>query len=218
MELAIHESSVQNYALHDPDVRLMLQVRDGNASAFNELVSRYQNRLVSVLEQLVQRREQAEDLAQEVFLRVYRARATYKPDAKFCTWLFTIANNVAKNAKRTLARRREVSATSQPNDDRAIQLDQMAQAASTFMPARRADKAERAEMVRHAIQLLDERQRMALMLSKFEGLSYLEIATAMEMSVEATKSLLFRAREKLRQKLEPYMSEGVHPTTVTPES
>jgi RNA polymerase sigma-70 factor (ECF subfamily) len=84
--LAEGESTVQNYALHDPDVRLMLQVREGNAGAFNELVSRYQNRLVTVLEQLVQRREQAEDLAQEVFLRVFRARATYKPDAKFCTW------------------------------------------------------------------------------------------------------------------------------------
>jgi RNA polymerase sigma-70 factor (ECF subfamily) len=215
--LAVGESSVHNYALHDPDVRLMLQVREGSASAFNELVSRYQNRLVGLLEQLVQRREQAEDLAQEVFLRVYRARATYKPDAKFCTWLYTIAHNVAKNAKRTLARRREVSAASQPNDERALQLDQLVQAASSFMPARRADKAERAEMVRYAIQLLDERQRMALMLSKFEGMSYLEIATAMGLSVEATKSLLFRAREKLRQKLEPYITEGVHPTTVTPE-
>jgi RNA polymerase sigma-70 factor (ECF subfamily) len=124
---------------------------------------------------------------------------------------------VAKNANRTLARRREVSASSQPNDDRAIQLDQLAQAASTFMPARNIDKAERAEMVREAIQMLDERQRMALMLSKFEGLSYVEIAAAMDLSVEATKSLLFRAREKLRQKLEPYMSEGVHPTAAMPE-
>jgi RNA polymerase sigma-70 factor (ECF subfamily) len=72
-------------------------------------------------------------------------------------------------------------------------------------------------MVRQAIQMLDERQRMALMLSKFEGLSYAEIAEAMELSVEATKSLLFRAREKLRQKLEPYMTDGVQPTAVTPE-
>jgi RNA polymerase sigma-70 factor (ECF subfamily) len=215
--LAVSESSVQNYALHDPDVRLMLQVRDGDASAFEELVYRYQSRLVAVLEQLVQRREQAEDLAQEVFLRVYRARATYKPDAKFCTWLFTIANNVAKNAKRTLARRREVSATSQPGDDKSIRLDQVPQAASAFMPAQRAEKMERSEMVRQAIQMLDERQRMALMLSKFEGLSYAEIAEAMELSVEATKSLLFRAREKLRQKLEPYMTDGVQPTAVTPE-
>lgn len=215
--MSLNESSVQNYALHDPDVRLMLQVRDGSGSAFEELVFRYQNRLVVVLEQLVQRREQAEDLAQEVFLRVYRARATYKPDAKFCTWLFTIANNVAKNAKRTMARRHEVSASSRPADDGAVRLDQMAQAASSFMPARKAEKVERSEMVRQAIQMLDERQRMALMLSKFEGLSYAEIAEAMGLSIEATKSLLFRAREKLRQKLEPYMTEGVHPAATARE-
>ncbi|MGE0758083.1 MAG: sigma-70 family RNA polymerase sigma factor [Pirellulaceae bacterium] len=216
--MSLNESSVQNYALHDPDVRLMLQVREGSGSAFEELVFRYQNRLVTVLEQLVQRREQAEDLAQEVFLRVYRARGSYKPDAKFCTWLFTIANNVAKNAKRSMARRREVSASTQSDSDRAVRLDQMAQAASTFMPARQAEKLERSAMVREAIQLLDERQRMALMLSKFEGLSYVEIAAAMGLSVEATKSLLFRAREKLRERLEPYMKDGVHPTATAGRS
>lgn len=195
----------------------MLQVRDGNAAAFEELVLRYQNRLVTVLEQLVRRREHAEDLAQEVFLRVYRARATYKPDAKFCTWLFTIANNVAKNAKRTLSRRREVTISSRPDDERPAKLEQMAQAASSFMPARQIDKIERAEMVREAIQSLDERQRLALMLCKFEGLSYAEIAEAMELSIEATKSLLFRAREKLREKLQPYMTDGMRPTTAAPE-
>jgi RNA polymerase sigma-70 factor (ECF subfamily) len=214
--LAVSDSA-QNYALHDPDVRLMLQVRDGNAAAFEELVVRYQSRLVTVLEQLVPRREYAEDLAQEVFLRIYRARATYKPDAKFCTWLFTIANNVAKNAKRTFARRREVSVSSRPNEERPATLEQMAQAASGMMPTRQLDKVERAEMVRAAIQSLDERQRLALMLCKFEGLSYVEIATAMELSVEATKSLLFRAREKLREKLQPYMSDGMRPTSAIPE-
>lgn len=215
--MADKNSPIHDYALHDPDVRLMLQVRNGDAAAFEELVLRYQNRLVSVLEQLVRKRELAEDLAQEVFLRVYRARGTYKPDAKFCTWLFTIANNVAKNANRSLSRRREVSVTSRPGDERPGKLEQMAQAASGFMPARRMDKVERAEVVHQAIQSLDERQRLALMLSKFEGLSYLDIAATMNLSVEATKSLLFRAREKLRERLEPYMTEGIRPTMVTPE-
>jgi RNA polymerase sigma-70 factor (ECF subfamily) len=85
------------------------------------------------------------------------------------------------------------------------------------MPARQMDRIERAEVVRQAIQSLDERQRLALMLSKFEGLSYLDIAATMELSVEATKSLLFRAREKLRERLEPYMAEGTRPTVATPE-
>ena len=216
--MVVSESSSSNYALHDPDVRLMLQVRDDDAAAFEELVLRYQSRLVTVLEQLVRGREQAEDLAQEVFLRVYRARKSYEPQAKFCTWLFTIANNVAKNSKRTLARRREVNLASNPNEDQPQRLENMAQAASGFMPARQLDKAERAAMVRQAVGSLDERQRMALMLSKFEGMSYEEISTSMEISVKAVKSLLFRARENVRLRLEPYIQEGLRPTTRSSES
>jgi RNA polymerase sigma-70 factor (ECF subfamily) len=210
--VAVSESSVHNYELFDPDVRLMLQVRDDNAVAFEELVLRYQNRLLSIMQHLVPAGEQAEDLVQEVFLRVYRARKTYTPDAKFSTWLFTIANNVASNANRSLARRREVSVSSPASDSgRGASLEQMALAASGTMPARRLDKAERAEIVRHAVAALNERQRVALLLSKFEGLSYAEIAQTMGLSIQATKSLLSRARENLRAILEPYMQDGVRP-------
>ena len=87
----------------------MLQVREGSGTAFEELVARYQSRLVTVLEHLVGNRDHAEDLAQEVFMRVYRARETYEPGAKFSTWLFTIANNVASSALRSKSRRREVT-------------------------------------------------------------------------------------------------------------
>ena len=103
--MAVSESTAQRYALRDPDVRLMLEVRDDNAAAFEELMLRYQGRLVTILTHLVGNRDQAEDLAQEVFLRVYRARKRYVPGAKFSTWLFTIANNVASNARRSRARR-----------------------------------------------------------------------------------------------------------------
>ncbi len=96
--LAASDNSPDGYELRDPDVRLMLEVRDDNAAAFEELMLRYQNRLVTVLDHLVGGRDQAEDLAQEVFLRVYRSRKRYTPGAKFSTWLFTIANNVAANA------------------------------------------------------------------------------------------------------------------------
>jgi RNA polymerase sigma-70 factor, ECF subfamily len=204
--------------LHDPDVRLMLQVRDDNAGAFEELVLRYQARLVTVLEHLMHSRELGEDLAQEVFLRVYRARKSYQPEAKFCTWLFTIANNVAKNAKRTNARRREVSVSAKAHEENPLKLENMALAASGLMPARQLDKSERADMVRLAVSSLDERQRLALMLSKFEGMSYEEIATAMEISVKAVKSLLFRARENVRERLEPYINHGLRPTTSSSES
>ena len=111
--MVVSDSSARRYAL-DPDVRLMLEVREGNAAAFEELVSRYQGRLLTVLRHLVGSREQAEDLTQEVFLRVYRARQSYEPGAKFSTWLFTIANHVAANALRSRSRCHEV--TIQPRD------------------------------------------------------------------------------------------------------
>src|SRR5690349_24555098 len=97
----------------------MLRVRDDDAEAFEELVLRYQNRLVSLLAHLTGRRDMAEDLAQDVFLRVYRARQRYIPGSKFSTWLFTIAHNVASNAQRTLARRHEVNLAPRPGSDSA---------------------------------------------------------------------------------------------------
>ena len=103
--MAISDSTAARYTLHDPDVRLMLEVRDDNAAAFEELMLRYQDRLVTVLDHLVGQRDLAEDLAQDVFLRIYRSRKSYVPGAKFTTWLFTIANNVASNARRSQSRR-----------------------------------------------------------------------------------------------------------------
>jgi RNA polymerase sigma-70 factor (ECF subfamily) len=213
MAVVVSESSARRYAL-DPDVRLMLEVRDGNAAAFEELVLRYQGRLVTVLEHLVGDRDQADDLAQEVFLRVYRARASYVPGAKFATWLFTIANHVASNALRNQSRRREV--TLQPRDSGpmgARPLDIMAQASSSQMPARQLDKAEMREIVRLALDALNERQRLAVLLSKFEGMSYADIAMVMELSPQAIKSLLSRARGNLREVLEPYFEDGQRPAT-----
>ena len=190
----------------------MLQVRDDSAAAFEELVSRYQGRLAMVLEHLVGSRDQAEDLTQEVFLRVYRARKNYEAGAKFATWLFTIANNVASNALRSRSRRREV--TLQPRDSGPMggrSLDTMLQASSGQMPARQLDKAEMRDIVRMALETLNERQRMAVLLNKFEGMSYADIAQTMELTPQAVKSLLSRARGKLREILEPYCQQGELP-------
>jgi RNA polymerase sigma-70 factor, ECF subfamily len=210
--VAVSESSAQRYELQDPDVRLMLQVRDDNAAAFDELMLRYQNRLVTVLEHLTGRRDQAEDLAQEVFLRVYRARKRYLAGAKFSTWLYTIANHVAANARRSSFRRPEVNLTMRPNDSSgASALDKMALAASGAMPTRQLDKAELRDVVRAALGELSERQRMAVLLSKFEDMSYADIAATMEMSPQAVKSLLSRARVNLKQILEPYLQNGTRP-------
>jgi RNA polymerase sigma-70 factor (ECF subfamily) len=178
---------------------------------------RYQVRLVTVLEHLVGRRGQAEDLAQEVFLRVYRSRDRYSPQAKFSTWLFTIANNVALNARRSKSRRREVNV--EPADSGGLggaPLDQMALAASGQMPARQLDKAEMRDVVRLAVGTLNERQRLAVLLSKFEEMSYADIAETMDMSPQAIKSLLSRARENLRVVLEPYLQRGERPTASDP--
>jgi RNA polymerase sigma-70 factor, ECF subfamily len=207
--LSVSESSAKNFALHDPDVRLMLEVRDDSAAAFEELMLRYQNRLITVLEHLVGHRELAEDLAQDVFLRVYRARKRYVAGAKFSTWLFTIANNVASNALRDQSRRREINlATNESQSTGAYGLDQLALAASGLMPARQADKAEMRDVIRQAVGALNDRQRMAVLLCKFESMSYDEIAQTMEMTPKAVKSLLARARGNLREILEPYLQNG----------
>lgn len=210
--LAVSESSVQRYTLSDPDVRLMLEVRDDSAAAFEELVLRYQGRLVGLLTHQVGDRDLAEDLAQEVFLRVYRARKRYVPGAKFATWLFTIANNAASNALRTRSRRHEVKLHARDSGPMgAHPIDAVAQAGSSQMPARVLAKAEMRQMVRAALEALNERQRMAVLLNKFEGLCYADIAEVMEMSPQAVKSLLCRARGTLREVLEPYFEDGDHP-------
>lgn len=193
----------------------MLAVRDDDAAAFEELMLRYQSRLVTVLEHLVGDRDTAEDVAQEVFLRVYRSRKKYVPGSKFSTWLFTIANNAASNARRSRARRKERNLAPATDDTGAwggASLDQMAQARSGSMPTRRLDKVEMQAAVRAAMETLNERQRLAVLLCKFENMSYLEIAETMGMSPQAIKSLLSRARENLRLALEPYFEHGLAPT------
>lgn len=199
-----------NTFLDDPDVRLMLRVRDGDAGAFEEIVQRYQARLLTVMEHLVDRRHLAEDLVQDVFIRVFRARERYTPTARFSTWIFTIANNVALNSKRDRARRREVqleSASSGPSPVNAF--ENMALAASGMMPNRQLDKQELRGVVRAALETLNERQRIAVLLNKFEHMSYAEIAQSMGMTEKAVKSLLSRARTALRDVLSPYLSRGV---------
>ena len=202
----------KKYELLDPDVRLMLQVKAGDAAAFEALVEKYQVRLVGVLRNMVSDREQAEDLAQEVFLRVYRARERYVPLARFSTWLFTITHNVASSALLKRSRRKEVNLTNSPSGSMPTRpLDTMAKEKSSLMPTRQVDRDELSSIMRQAIDQLGDRQRMALLLSRFEGMSYQEIADTMELSPQAVKSLLSRARLKLKGIVEPYVDSGVLP-------
>lgn len=188
----------------------MLDVKADNAGAYEELVRRYQDRVIRVMVHLTGNGDLAEDLAQEVFMRVYRSRKTYIPGAKFSTWFFTIANNVANNALRSRSRRKEINLNPTPNEEYGVQtLETMAQDASAHLPARQLDNQEVADVVREAMNsALNERQRMALLLSKFEHMSYQEIAESMELTVQAVKSLLSRARTNLKSALEPYLQSG----------
>ncbi|TWT46552.1 ECF RNA polymerase sigma factor SigE [Botrimarina hoheduenensis] len=202
------------YTASDPDVRLMLRVGEDDPAAFEELVRRHQDRLIAVLTYQVGRRELAEELAQEVFLRVYRARKRYAPGAKFSTWLYHIATNIALNARRRMARKKEVRMPIiSPDETGAHALDPVA--ASGAMPTRVADRQELRSAVQAAIATLGERQRMAVMLAKFEHLGYAEIGEVLGMTAQGVKSLLARARENLRDALEPYLDHGIAPTDQT---
>ena len=197
------------YELTDPDVRLMLRVRDGDEVAFRELVEKYQARLVGILTHLVSDRETAQDLAQDVFLRVYRARERYVPTAKFSTWLFTITHNVAINSLRKSSRRKEINLVSSPSGSMPVRpLEIMAKEKSGLMPARQLLNSEMETVMMAAIEQLGERQRIATMLSKFEGMSYLEIGETMGLTTQAVKSLLSRARNNLKDILKPYLESG----------
>ena len=192
-------------ALRDPDIRLMLAVRGGDQSAFAELVERYQHRLVGVMNHLVGHPQEAEDLAQEVFLRVFRTRHKYSPKAKFSTWLFTIANNLALNALRDRHRRHAVPL--EPNESGPLGARPEEQLARDHgaTPSFGLRQAELADRIRAALDTLNERQKMAVVLNKFEDMNYADIAEVMGLSTKAVKSLLSRARGRLREALRPYI-------------
>src|SRR5438105_9660404 len=157
----------------------MLGVRDDEPGAFEELVARYQSRLVGIMHHLVGNLEEAEDLAQEVFLRMYRARKKYRARSKFSTWLFTIANNLALNSLRTRQRKPAVplnlrdSGPLGPRPAESLVRDRANQ------PVQNLQQRELASIIQQALEGLNERQRMAVVLNKFEDMNYAEIAEVM---------------------------------------
>lgn len=191
--------------LRDPDVQLMLRVKEGDEAAFAKLVARYQDRLINIFHNMIGDEELAHDLTQDVFLRIYRARNGYEPTAKFSTWMYRIANNLASNSRRTKGRRKEVQLKTNESGPLGTRpAEKLLAEKSALMPTRQLDKSELRRIVREAMESLNERQRMALLLHRFEDLSYADIGDSMEMSPQAVKSLLSRARENLRIKLEGF--------------
>ena len=201
---AIGETSGQ-LALRDPDVRLMLRVRDDDAGAFQELVELYQQRLVSVMHHLVGNAQEAEDLAQEVFLRVYRSRKKYRARSKFSTWLYTIANNLGLNALRSRQRRPAVQLNVNDSGPLGPRPAEQLVRDKANHPSQRMQQQELAVIIRQALDGLNERQRMAVVLNKFEDMNYAEIADVMGLTTKAVKSLLNRARGNLRVALTEYI-------------
>lgn len=202
----------------DPDVALMLRVKEDDAVAFEYLVDRFQRKIIRFMNGWTRNAEYAEDLAQEVFLRIYKSRKTYVPSAKFSTWLYRIAHNVAANHVRDLSIRKEYQLSKAENGSTSgLLLENIAVSASGYQPTRNMDHQERSRVILLALEALGERQKTAILLSKFEGMSYQEIGDTMGLTVQAVKSLLMRARVNLKNLLEPYLHEGLVPGS-EPES
>lgn len=182
------------------DVQLMLETKDGNSASFDLLLQRYRTPLVNFLYRIVRDSGAAEDLAQEVFLRVYRARDRYAPSAKFTTWLFRIATNLAlNNIRDTRHQKMEVSLDAPvKEDEQVMELPAPEKCVDQMMLER-----DRADFIRSAVEALPEKQRIAVMLHKYEEMDYTEIAKVLQCSESALKSLLFRAYETLRVQLAP---------------
>ena len=187
------------------DVQLMLDVKAGDDASFDLLLQKYRTPLVNFLYRMVRDTATAEDLAQEVFLRVYRARKQYSPSAKFTTWLFRIATNLALNSVRDNRHRLKdvsIDAASSPDEDAApMQLPAPEMRIDEHMIER-----DRADYIRKVISGLPEKQRVAVLLHKYEEMDYAEIARILECSESALKSLLFRAYETLRVQLAPLVN------------
>jgi len=188
----------------DPDAALMLAFQRGNESAFTTLVERHRARVLRLAFRYLGNEAAAEDLAQEAFLRVYRTKATWEPRAKFSTWLYRVTANACLNELRARRARKAVEATA-PSGPSGAALPEGEDRAA-ISPPDAVLVEERAVRVREAVAGLPEDQRLAVLLNKFEGLSYRELAEAMGRSVPAVKSLLVRARENLRTVLEPYLA------------
>ena len=184
------------------DVELMRLAGGGDERAFECLVERHQNLVVGTVAKMLGGVEGAEDIAQQVFVRVWQSASRYRPEAKFTTWLLTIVRNLVFNETR---RRRRGFFQSFENDDGTVpdQPDTTMRDAAAQL-----DEREVGEAVDAAIAALPEAQRMAIVLRRFENMPYEDIAEVLKTSVPAVKSLLFRAREDLRERLKPFLGDG----------
>jgi RNA polymerase sigma-70 factor, ECF subfamily len=193
-------AGTQNYT----DAEVMLRVKAGDQSAFDYLVQKYRRPLVSFMYRMARNTAAAEDLAQEVFLRVYRSRQSYEASAKFTTWLYRIATNLAVNhARDTRKDRPEVTVSlDEPDEETGTTMDV---ADGTITAEEALMRRERMAAIRNKVEALPERQKLAVLMHKYQQMDYKQIADVLKLSESATKSLLFRAYEALREQLKEFI-------------
>jgi RNA polymerase sigma-70 factor, ECF subfamily len=186
------------------DAEVMLQVKAGDEPAFAYLVQKYRRPIASFMYRMAHNSAAAEDLAQEVFLRVYRSRKNYEASAKFTTWLYRIATNLAVNYARDTRHERPESTVSldEPDENTGLTMD----IPDTSLSAEEMlVRRERLAAIRQKVQALPERQRLAVVMHKYQQMDYRQIAEVLKLSESATKSLLFRAYETLREQLKKFL-------------
>jgi RNA polymerase sigma-70 factor (ECF subfamily) len=186
------------------DSAIMLELRAGNISGFDFLLQKYRRPIVNFMYRMVHNQAIAEELAQEVFLRVYRSRQTYRAEARFSTWLYRIATNLGVNYARDTRHERAASNIylDQADPDTGIAPD----VADTTLGAEDSLlRRERFNAIRQHVLALPERQRMAVLMHKYESMDYKQIGDVLKLSESATKSLLFRAYQTLREKLKEFI-------------
>jgi RNA polymerase sigma-70 factor (ECF subfamily) len=186
------------------DAEMMLRVKAGDDSAFDYLVQKYRRAMIHFMYRMAHNSAAAEDLAQEVFLRVYRSRGSYEPSAKFTTWLYRIATNLAVNHARDTRHERPETMVSldEPNEETGTSMDV---ADSSLTVEEKLVRRERLMAIRKTVQKLPERQRVAVLMHKYQQMDYKQIAEVLKLSESATKSLLFRAYETLREQLKSFI-------------
>lgn len=186
------------------DAEVMLRVKAGDDSAFNFLVQKYRRPIINFMYRMAHNQAAAEDLAQEVFLRVYRSRSSYEASAKFTTWLYRIATNLGMNYVRdTRHERPENTMNLDESDEETGQAPDLADKKPNI--EEEILRRERLKAIREKVEALPERQRMAVLMHKYQQMDYRQIAEVLKLSESATKSLLFRAYETLRTQLKEFV-------------